>query len=89
MTRVADRARGAHLAAVPDTEREPTAAELDAIEAEWPLIAAEMAVLAAETMLIHAPLSQIAWRAHRRAVNHLLAVARDLTARGHLPQEVA
>jgi len=33
-------------------DREPTAAELAAIEAEWPLIAAELAVTDAEAALV-------------------------------------
>lgn len=56
-------------------DMEPTAADLDAIEAEWPLIEADLAVLDAEiSALSHAggptPLD---WRRMRRAQNHLLS----------------
>lgn len=55
-------------------DREPSAADLDAIEAEWPLIEADLAVLDAEiAALSHAggptPLD---WRRLRRSRRRLL-----------------
>lgn len=56
-------------------EREPTRAELRAIEAEWPLIAAELAALDAEIAIAAGDISELAGRR--------LAVARqDLAAVG-------
>jgi hypothetical protein len=53
---------------------EPTAADLAAIEDEWPLIDAELAVVDAEIRLLHqgtpAPLD---WRRLRRAERRALA----------------
>lgn len=54
---------------------EPTAAALDAIEAEWPLIDAELAVVDAECRLA-ASADALSVRAHRQAVAHLSRVAR-------------
>jgi hypothetical protein len=54
---------------------EPSAADLDAIEAEWPVIAAELGVLDAEiAALAHdgGP-SALEWRRVRRARRQLLA----------------
>jgi len=49
-------------------DREPTARELRAIEAEWPLIAAELAVLDAEiTELVTGDSSELTRRRVRRA----------------------
>jgi hypothetical protein len=55
---------------------EPTAADLRAIEAEWPLIEAELAVVDAEIRLAAAggP-SPLDWRRLRRAERQALAVA--------------
>jgi len=55
-------------------EIEPTAAELTAIEAEWPVIAAELEVTDAQCRLAARPGDVVAVRAHRRAVRRLLAV---------------
>jgi hypothetical protein len=53
---------------------EPTAADLAAIEAEWPLIEAELAVVEAEARMLHtggpAPLD---WRRLRHAERRVLA----------------
>ena len=89
MNRVARRERWVHLAPAPDVEREPTAAELAAIEREWPLIAAEMAVVDAEAAVAAAPDSVWAWRAHRRATRRVLAVAARMASGTGTPREVA
>lgn len=61
---------------------EPSVEELDAIEAEWPLIAAELDVLDAEIALIVAAEqggpSELDWRRLRRAEARTLAVAAEL-----------
>jgi len=68
---------------------EPTAAELDAIEAEWPLIAAELDVLDAEIAIINAAdrggPTVLDWRRLRRAEAHVTRVAGGLSDRltGH------
>jgi hypothetical protein len=58
-------------------EKEPTAAELAAIEAEWPVIAAELAVLDAEIRALMAVGggSPLDWRRLRRAQRQVLAAA--------------
>ncbi len=62
----------------------PTAAELVAIEAQWPLIEAELAVLDAEIVALSAvggP-SPLDWRRLRRAERRMLAARlRLMTAR--------
>ena len=54
---------------------EPTAADLAAIEAEWPLIEAELAVLDTEirALSVAGVPSPLDWRRTRRAVRQLLA----------------
>ena len=54
---------------------EPTAADLAAIEAEWPLIEAELALLDAEIRVLCPAdrLSPLDWRRTRRAVRRVLA----------------
>jgi len=54
---------------------EPTAADLAAIEAEWPLIEAELALLDAEIRVLCAAggPSPLDWRRTRRAVRRVLA----------------
>lgn len=54
----------------------PTATDLAAIEAEWPLIEAELAVVAAECRLAVSP-DALSVRAHRRAVATLATVLRQ------------
>jgi hypothetical protein len=67
---------------------EPTPADLDAIEAEWPLIEAELGVLDAEIAAITAlggP-SPLDWRRMRRARRRLLtALAQRATVDGPAP----
>jgi hypothetical protein len=60
-----------------NVEREPTAADLAAIEAEWPLIEAEIAVVDAQIRLLSAAgaPSPLAWRRLRRAERQALAAA--------------
>ncbi|MFG1941278.1 DUF6284 family protein [Micromonospora tulbaghiae] len=71
-----------HLAPV---AAEPTAADLAAIETEWPLIAAELDVLDAEiTMLYaedHGGPTVLDWRRLRRAEARVTRAAADMAAR--------
>ncbi|MEO3780930.1 DUF6284 family protein [Micromonospora sp. B11E3] len=68
---------------------EPTAADLAAIEAEWPLIAAELDLLDAEiTMLYaedHGGPSPLDWRRLRRAAARVTRAAADLADRAADP----
>lgn len=60
-------------------ESEPSAAELAAIEREWPLIEAEMAVVEAETaVLCAARPSELDWQRLRSARRRVLRVAAAL-----------
>ncbi|MET8152584.1 DUF6284 family protein [Actinoplanes sp. NPDC049668] len=63
----------------------PSAADLDAIEVEWPLIEADMDVLDAELALIyaadHGGPSPLDWRRLRRAEARVTRVAAELAAR--------
>jgi uncharacterized protein DUF6284 len=72
---------------------EPSAAELDAIEAEWPLIAAELDVLDAEITIINAAdrggPTVLDWRRLRRAEAYLTRVAAELAARPTAVKAVA
>lgn len=70
-----------HLVSVVDAE--PSAADLAAIEAEWPLIEAELDVVDAEAALALAGhrVSELDWRRLRRAEAHALRVGRKLAAR--------
>ena len=65
-------------------DREPTAAELAAIEFERPLIEAELAVVDAEIWIIRAPdgAGELAWRRLRRAQHRVLRAATALTQTG-------
>lgn len=71
-----------HLALI---ATEPTAADLAAIDTEWPLIAAELDVLDAEiTMLYaedHGGPTALDWRRLRRAEARVTRTAADLTTR--------
>jgi hypothetical protein len=72
---------------------EPPAADLDAIEAEWPLIAAELDVLDAEITIINAAdrggPSVLDWRRLRRAEAHVTRTAAELAARPAARKAVA
>lgn len=72
---------------------EPSARDLAAIEAEWPLIAAELAVLDAEIALINAAdqggPSPLDWRRLRRAEARVTRVAAELAARPAVLRVVA
>jgi Family of unknown function (DUF6284) len=71
----------------------PTAGDLDAIEAEWPLIAAEMDLLDAEIAHHYAAdrggPSPLDWRRLRRAEARVTRVAAELAARPATRKEVA
>lgn len=61
---------------------EPSAAELDAIEVEMPLLRAEVDLLDAQIMTIDRPANELDVRRVRRARNRVMAARRDLTNRG-------
>jgi hypothetical protein len=69
----------------------PTAEELAAIEAEWPLIEAEIALVDAETRVLTASggLSSLDWRRLRRAEARVLREAAVLATRPARPGLVA
>lgn len=71
----------------------PTAAELDAIEAEWPLIAAELDVLDAEIAIINAAdyggPTALDWRRLRRAESLVTRTAAELATRTTARKAVA
>jgi hypothetical protein len=60
---------------------EPTAAELDAIELEMPLILAEVDLLDARIVTLDRIPNELDKRRIRRARNRVLAARRDLTNR--------
>jgi hypothetical protein len=62
-------------------DREPTAAELDAIEQESPLILAEVELLDAQIKAMDRPVNEVDARRIRRARNRVLAARRDLVNR--------
>ncbi|WP_327349446.1 DUF6284 family protein [Streptomyces sp. NBC_01321] len=64
---------------------EPSAAELDAIELEMPLIRAEVELLDAQIMTIDRPANELDVRRVRRAHNRVMAARRDLTNRATSP----
>ncbi|MFE3215193.1 DUF6284 family protein [Streptomyces antimycoticus] len=61
------------------SDREPTAAELDAIEDEMPLIEAEVELLDVQISLLDRPASELDARRLRRARRKVLAVRLELT----------
>jgi hypothetical protein len=65
-------------------DEEPTAAELVAIETEWPLIAAELDLLDAEIAVLSAEgrVSKLDRRRVRRAERRVLEVGQELAAEG-------
>lgn len=78
-----------HLSAV--SGEEPSAAELAAIEQEWPLIAAELDLLDAQIAFINAGpnASALETRRVRRAERHVLEVGRKLADRAPETEGVA
>lgn len=62
-------------------DREPTAAELDVIEVESPLILAEVDLLDAQIKAMDCPANEVDARRIRRARNRVLAARRDLANR--------
>ncbi|MEU4420627.1 DUF6284 family protein [Actinoplanes sp. NPDC024001] len=75
---------------VPD---EPSDAELDAIEAEWPLIAAELDLLDAEISILNADdrggPTVLDWRRLRRAEAQVTRVAVELASTATVRKAVA
>ncbi|MEU6535883.1 DUF6284 family protein [Streptomyces sp. NPDC047000] len=61
-----------------DFDREPTAAELDAIEQEMPLILARVDLLDAQIITLDRPPSELDARRLRRARRKVLAARRTL-----------
>ncbi|MFH9834916.1 DUF6284 family protein [Streptomyces sp. NPDC017201] len=74
------------LVTVASLDIEPTAAELDAIEQEMPLIRAEVELLDAQIMTIDRPANELDGRRIRRARNRVLAARRDLINRAGTEQ---
>ncbi|HET6293533.1 MAG TPA: DUF6284 family protein [Kribbella sp.] len=70
-----------HLSAV--SSQEPSAADLAAIELEWPLIEADLDLLNAHIAFYNAGSSpsELDWRRVRRAEHQVLTVTRDLANR--------
>ncbi|MFF3939181.1 DUF6284 family protein [Streptomyces phaeofaciens] len=64
-----------------ESDREPTLAELDAIELESPLILAEVDLLDAQIKTLDRPENDVDTRRIRRARNRVLAARRDLANR--------
>ena len=66
------------------SDEEPSAAQLAAIEAEWPLIAAELDLLDAQIAVLNADHGATAldWRRVRRAERRVLEIGRELAAEG-------
>lgn len=69
------------LVTAPDPDREPTAAELDAIEREMPVITAEVELLDAQITTMDRAPSPLDVRRIRRARRRVLVARRDLTNR--------
>ncbi|WP_310727528.1 DUF6284 family protein [Streptomyces sp. N2A] len=59
-------------------DREPTAAELDAIASEMPLISAEVELLDARITVLDRVPSEVDTQRIRRALRHVLAARRKL-----------
>ncbi|MFF3331277.1 DUF6284 family protein [Streptomyces sp. NPDC002888] len=64
-----------------ELDREPTFAELDAIELESPLILAEVDLLDAQIKTLDRPANEVDARRIRRARHRVLAARRDLANR--------
>jgi hypothetical protein len=61
--------------------REPSAAELESIEREMPVIVAEVELLDAQITAMDRPVNELDMRRVRRARNRVMAARRDLTNR--------
>ncbi|MFG2861235.1 DUF6284 family protein [Streptomyces sioyaensis] len=73
----------------PECDREPTAAELDAIDAEMPLISAQVELLDAQIMILDRPVSELDARRIRRALGKVLAArcaVANLSAAAMVPE---
>ncbi|SHN05122.1 DUF6284 family protein [Cryptosporangium aurantiacum] len=85
--------RRRRLGSVELSDREPTCADLAAIEVEWPVIAAEIDVVDAMTRMARAEAgpTELDWQALRSAERRVLAEARKLAnaARRSITPEVA
>ncbi|MGW8378565.1 DUF6284 family protein [Streptomyces sp. ODS28] len=82
----------AHAAVTPYTselDREPSAAELDAIEAELPVITAEVELLDVYIATLDRVLSELDWRRLRRVQRKVLTARRELANQGAAAGEVA
>ncbi|MEU0084771.1 DUF6284 family protein [Streptomyces sp. NPDC006274] len=66
----------------PEFDREPTAAELDAIDLEMPLITAELELLDTQIVTLDREPSPLDVRRIRRARQRVLVARRELTNRG-------
>ncbi|MFE7392019.1 DUF6284 family protein [Streptomyces sp. NPDC057582] len=75
-----------NLVTAASLDGEPSAAELDAIELEMPLIRAEVELLDAQIMTIDRPANELDERRVRRARNRVLAARRNLTNRAGVAQ---
>ena len=85
MNRLTEKGKGAiRRMAVVDSTDGPSAADLRAIDAEWPVIAAEVAVTDAEVAFLRAPGDVTAFRLAKaeRALRRVLAERRAAAARG-------
>ncbi|PJN40777.1 hypothetical protein CG747_10605 [Streptomyces sp. CB02959] len=77
------------IAFTPDPDRQPTAAELDAIAAETPLIEAEVELLDVHIALLDRRATELDRRRLRRAENKVLAERLMLANRLNTPGEAA
>ncbi|SHK56178.1 DUF6284 family protein [Actinacidiphila paucisporea] len=72
---------------VPD--REPTAAELEAVDQEMPLVLAEVDLLDAQITAMDRPANEVDARRIRRAEHRVLAARRDLANNSRQVPEVS
>ena len=77
-----------HLLSDVEQDREPTDAELDAIDAEMPLIRAEVEELDVRISLMDRPVTELDARRLRRAGRKVLAARRELANRACPVSEV-
>ncbi|WP_326807853.1 DUF6284 family protein [Streptomyces sp. NBC_01775] len=74
------------LRTVPDEEIGPSAAELDAIEVEWPVIAADVELLDARIAVLDRVPTEVDRQRIRRAHRRLLSARRELANRFGTPE---